>query len=102
MNPRRGAATAQSTLKIVVSLDGVPIPDGLLGSMAMSVPRSYQIYAFPGASDRFVLIGLPAGVIDGEILARPRGAAAEAPFTAAGEPTSWELPATAPFDADLP
>jgi hypothetical protein len=102
VNPRRGAATARSTLKIVVSLDGVTISDGLLTSMAMSVPRSYQIYAFPGASDRFVLIGLPTGVIAGEILARPHEAAPETPFAPVGEPTSWELPAPAPVDAALP
>ncbi len=100
--PHRGPATARSTLKIVLSVDGVPLPDGLLGSMAMNVPRSYQIYAFPGASDQFIVVGLREGAISGQILARPRDAPAEAPFTPVVEPMSWELPTSAPAVVELP
>jgi Carboxypeptidase regulatory-like domain len=102
VQPRRGSANARSTLELALVLDGAPIPEPLLGNLANRLERSYQIFAFPGALDRFEIVGLPLGPIGIEVLTRPEKAAETVPFAPAAESRVIELPTAGPEVVDLP
>jgi Carboxypeptidase regulatory-like domain len=100
--PRRGPSNPRSTLELALVLDGVPIPEPLLGNLANRLGRSYQIFAFPGPLDRFEIVGLPLGPIGIEVLTRPERAEATVPFTPATHSRVIELPTAGPEVVDLP
>lgn len=57
----RGPKTEDGTLMVAVHVDGWPVPEPILATLATLLNQPYRIYAMSGYPQEFVLPGLPAG-----------------------------------------